>query len=505
MCKKDGIECELLVKCEFLNPGGSVKDRIGRRMIMDAEKTGRIQKGDILIEATSGNTGIGMAMSAAALGYNMIVTMPEKMSQEKQDALRGLGTTIVRTPTEYGFDHLDSHIGIAGALKEKLGARAHVLDQYKNPGNPMVHYQETAEEIWEQTDGQVDVVVAGTGTGGTICGIARRLKELNPNIQIVGVDPPGSILAQPMSINDANPGPEGGQQTEGVGYDFIPRVFDRTVIDHWIKGPDKESFIIARRMLAEEGLMCGGSSGGNMWAAMKYIKENNIGKGKKVVVICPDNIRNYMTKHLNNDWMYERDYITEKECMEKALPKYVDNLDWGQKLTIKDLKLKEAHFVTTKTTCQEAIDLFREKSFDQFPVKGDDGKGGQKTVGVLTAKNLMVRLGKSQLKLSDPISRAIVRDIRQVTMGMPLNEMTRVLTRNDFVLVDDKYFLQIQDIFDGMHAPKVQAPKKKPVFVEPEDLAAAQDKDSGNCKMMIGAMVGAGLGFAACMMMNKCK
>jgi len=350
MRKKEGLECELLCKCEFMNPGGSVKDRIGRRMIMDAEKSGRIKKGDVLIEATSGNTGIGMAMSAAALGYNLIVTMPEKMSQEKQDALRGLGTTIVRTPTEYAFDHLYSHLGIANALKEKLGDSAHLLDQYKNPGNPMVHYQETAMEIWEQTEGQVDVVVAGTGTGGTICGIARCLKDLNPKIQIVGVDPPGSILATD-ELNAAYPSPEGGQQVEGTGYDFIPRVFDRTLIDTWIKGPDNECFNWARRLLAEEGMMCGGSSGGNMYAAVKYIKENNIGKGKKVVVLLPDNIRNYMTKHLNNDWMYERGYITEQDCYEKALPKYVENKDWGQDLKVSDLKLNEAHFVKITTTC----------------------------------------------------------------------------------------------------------------------------------------------------------
>ena len=323
----EGIECDLMAKCEFMNPGGSVKDRIGRRMIMDAEKSGRLQKGDVIIEPTSGNTGIGLSMTAAARGYKMIITMPEKMSQEKQDALRGLGATIVRTPTEYAFDHLYSHIGIAGSLKEKLGERAHVLDQYKNTGNPMAHYEETANEIWEQTEGKVDYVIAGAGTGGTICGIARRLKELKPSVTIVGVDPDGSILAQPESLNV--PGPEIGQQTEGIGYDFIPRVFDRTVVDHWIKGPCKDSFIMARRLMREEGFMCGGSSGTAMWAAVKYIKENKIGKDKTVVVVCPDNIRNYMTKHLNNDWMYERGYITEQECARMALPELVDNLDWG--------------------------------------------------------------------------------------------------------------------------------------------------------------------------------
>ena len=154
----------------------------------------------------------------------------------------------------------------------------------------------------------------GAGTGGTLTGISRRLKEANPNIKIIAIDPNGSILAQPQSLNDANPPHEAGQQVEGIGYDFIPRVCDRTLVDEWMKAPDKESYLMARRLMREEGLMCGGSSGTAMWAAIKYIKENNIGAGKRCVVLCPDNIRNYMTKHLNDDWMYERDYITEEQC-----------------------------------------------------------------------------------------------------------------------------------------------------------------------------------------------
>lgn len=150
----------------------------------------------------------------------------------------------------------------------------------------------------------------GAGTVGTACGVSRRLKELDPNIRVIGVDPPGSILAEPSSLHE--PGPEGGQMTEGIGYDFIPRVADRTNIDEWMNGPDKESFTMARRLIREEGIMCGGSSGTAMWAACDYIKKHNIGKGKRVVVLLPDNIRNYMTKHLNNDWMYEHGYITEE-------------------------------------------------------------------------------------------------------------------------------------------------------------------------------------------------
>jgi cystathionine beta-synthase len=189
-----------VAKCEYLNPGGSVKDRIGRRMVLDAEKTGRIKKGDIIIEPTSGNTGIGLSMAAAARGYKMIITMPEKMSLEKENGLRGLGAEIVRTSTELPTDHIDSHMGVAIKLSEDL-ENAHMLDQYVNPSNPIAHYEGTAQEIWDQCEGKLDMVVVGSGTGGTITGIARFFKDKDPSIQIVGVDPHGSILAEPKELN----------------------------------------------------------------------------------------------------------------------------------------------------------------------------------------------------------------------------------------------------------------------------------------------------------------
>lgn len=210
--------------------------------------------------------------------------------------------------------HRDGIVGTSKKLMMELrekGQPAEVLDQYSNPHNPIVHYLTTGQEIWDQCEGKLDYVVAGMGTGGTITGISRKLKELDANIKIVGVDPPGSSLS---GLEEGMTPAKGGQVVEGTGYDFIPRVYDRTGADDFMPGPDKESFIMARRLLKEEGLMCGGSSGQAMHAAIEYIKKNKIGKGKRVVVVLPDNIRNYMTKHLNVDWMYERDYITEQEC-----------------------------------------------------------------------------------------------------------------------------------------------------------------------------------------------
>jgi cystathionine beta-synthase len=257
--------CEILAKCEFLNAGGSVKDRIGRRMVEKAEESGRIKPGDTLIEPTSGNTGIGMALAAAVKGYRMIITMPEKMSREKQVVLEALGAEIIRTPTEAAWDAPESHIGVAKQLHGIL-PNSHILDQYSNPDNPLAHYHGTAEEILAQTGGKIDIVVLTAGTGGTLTGIAKRLKEALPGVWVVGVDPVGSILA--------GPGPIHSYKVEGIGYDFIPEVLDLNIVDEWVKTEDRESFTMARRLIRKEGLLCGGSSGAAVWAALRMAEKH---------------------------------------------------------------------------------------------------------------------------------------------------------------------------------------------------------------------------------------
>src|SRR4051794_12524858 len=217
---------ELLGKCEFMNPGGSVKDRIGVRMLLDAEKSGRIKPGDTLIEPTSGNTGIGLALAAAVRGYRIIITMPEKMSQEKQVVLEALGAEIIRTPTEAAWDAPESHIGVARRLKEMI-PNSHILDQYANPSNPLAHEEGTGREIVEQCEGKLDAIVMTAGTGGTITGVTRAIKKALPHAKIIGVDPEGSILAGPGEIRS--------YKVEGIGYDFIPDVLDLSIVDEWIK------------------------------------------------------------------------------------------------------------------------------------------------------------------------------------------------------------------------------------------------------------------------------
>ena len=292
-----GLKCHVYVKCEFFNPGGSVKDRIGFNMVKKAEKQGQIQKGDTLIEPTSGNTGIGIALAGAVLGYKVIIVMPEKMSQEKELVLKALGAKIVRTPSQAASHDPDSHISVAKKMQKEI-PRAHILDQYSNPHNYMAHYEGTAEEILKDLNNQVDMIVAGAGTGGTLTGLAKKIKSVCPDCKIIGVDPVGSILAGDEPIQN--------YEVEGIGYDFIPKVLDRSLVDEWVKTKDKESFLWARELIAKEGLLCGGSCGSAVYAGLTKAKQ--LKPGQNCVIILPDGIRNYMSKFLNDEWMSKKGF-----------------------------------------------------------------------------------------------------------------------------------------------------------------------------------------------------
>ncbi len=294
---------EVLAKLEFMNPNGSMKDRIGLRMIENAEREGRIKPGDTLVEPTSGNTGLGLAMAAAVKGYKLIITMPMKMSEEKRRLIRAFGAELILTPTELAHDHPDNYIEVAKRLAKER-PNTHLLNQYENPGNPEAHYHGTGPEIWEQTEGRLDYFVCGMGTGGTISGVAKYLKEQSPEVRIIGADPDGSIYS-------------GGEphlyHVEGIGYDFFPKVFDVPIVDQMFCIDDKASFTEGRRLAREEGILAGGSCGTVVAAARAFFAEQQkqLGSlnGKRAVLLIHDTGRNYLTKMFNDDWMKEHELL----------------------------------------------------------------------------------------------------------------------------------------------------------------------------------------------------
>lgn len=411
------MSCEILAKCEFLNPGGSVKDRIGKRMFDDAEASGRIKPGDTIIEPTSGNTGIGLALCAAAKGYRMIVTLPEKMSQEKVSVLKALGAEIVRTPTEAAWDSPESHIGVAKRLNKEI-PHSHILDQYGNPSNPLAHYDGLAEEILDQTDGHVDMMVIGVGTGGTLTGVARKFKERLPTCKIIGVDPVGSILALPDNLNDKNR--LVSYKVEGTGYDFIPTVLDRELVDEWIKTDDEDSFLMARRLINEEGMLCGGSSGASMWAALTMAQKYELNENHRVVVVLPDNVRNYMTKFISDTWMVENKFLPQDMVT-----------TWWSDHTISQLQPSTPATVSEEITCAQAVQLMQDMGFDQFPVLDDAGE----VLGVVTEKNLSQQLLSGRLETTDLCSKAMYKQFRTVSLSTPLKEIAHSFDTDHYAIV----------------------------------------------------------------------
>ncbi|KAJ5605907.1 hypothetical protein N7510_008688 [Penicillium lagena] len=326
------------------------------------------------------------------------------MSAEKVAVLRALNATIIRTPNEAAYDSPESHIGVAKRLQKEL-PNAHILDQYGNENNPLAHEYGTAEEIWEQTKGRINAIVAGAGTGGTITGLARGLKKHNPAVNVIAADPLGSILALPASLNDSHANEP--YKVEGIGYDFIPEVLDQKAVDQWYKTGDKESFQYSRRLIAEEGLLVGGSSGSAIAALVKANEEHKFSQDDVVVVILPDSIRSYLTKFADDDWLAANDLLPTvpseaATAMHKEQPQPPKDPLAGAKVSA--LRLKPVTTVTTNFACGAAIEIMRDKGFDQLPVLAPSGR---KLVGLITLGNVLSRLTHGRATGESPVSEVM--------------------------------------------------------------------------------------------------
>ncbi|EDW82625.1 uncharacterized protein Dwil_GK25034 [Drosophila willistoni] len=414
---KEGIQCEMYAKCEFLNPGGSVKDRIGYRMVQDAEEKGLLKPGYTIIEPTSGNTGIGLAMAAAVKGYKCIIVMPEKMSNEKVYALRTLGAKIIRTPTEAPYDSPEGLIYVAQKLQRET-PNSIVLDQYRNSGNPLAHYDGTGAEILWQLDNKVDMIVVSAGTAGTISGIGRKIKEQAPDCKIVGVDPFGSVLARPMELNRSD---VQFYEVEGIGYDFPPTVYDATTIDVWTKIGDADCFPMSRRLNAEEGLLCGGSSGGAMTAALQHAR--TLKAGQRCVVILPDGIRNYMTKFVSDNWMEARGF---KEPVN-------EHHHWWWSVPISELKLKQPQeLLPYNCTVGTAIETMKKLQVQQLALSDEDNSS---ILGVVSQDTLINQIVSLNRQLTDPATKALNKRVIRLSESDILGKLARVLEVDPCVLI----------------------------------------------------------------------
>ena len=370
-----GIKATVLAKLEMLNPGGSVKDRIGIKMIEEAEKSGLLKKGGTIVEPTSGNTGVGLAIAAAIKGYKVIFVMPDKMSQEKIALLKAYGAEVVITPTAVPRESPESYYSVSARLAKEIPG-GFQPNQYFNAANPRTHYETTGPEIWRQTAGQIDYFVAGVGTGGTISGTAKFLKEQNPNVRIVGVDPEGSLYTgdkvKPYKI-------------EGIGEDFIPGTVDLSLIDEWVTVSDRDAFLTARKAVREEGILVGGSCGAALYGALEVAKR--LDEDKLVVVLLPDSGRSYLSKVYNDAWMRDQGFVERFPTHPRVQDLLHNHNQQGH---------AEPAFITVRTdmAVSDAIATLHEYGISQMPVvaSGDDQR---QIVGSLQERTLLDKIFKN--------------------------------------------------------------------------------------------------------------
>ena len=414
-----GIAAQVLAKVEYFNPGGSVKDRIAKFIIEAAEKEGKLKKGGTIVEATSGNTGAGLALIAAVKGYKAIFTMPDKMSQEKIRLLKAYGAEVIVCPTAVPPDSPQSYYEVAKKIVRDT-PNAILANQYFNPKNPEAHYRTTGPEIWEQTGGKIDYFVAGIGTGGTISGVARFLKEKNPDIKIIGADPQGSILREYFYTKKIIPATP--YKVEGVGEDIIPGTLDFSVIDEIYTVGDKEAFQTARRLSRKEGLFVGGSAG--LAAAVALRVARNVPEGKTVVVLLPDTGERYLSKFYNDEWMRENRFLE------------IERISIREVLEAKTGDLAPLISVPPETSVRVAFDIMERNNISQMPVL-ENGK----SIGSLEESSMMGKILENQELITAPVREIMDPGFPVVHVNDSIEKAKRLFSKKHAAILvkdDDK-------------------------------------------------------------------
>ncbi len=392
------LRTPIYMKLEAQNPGGSVKDRVGLAMIQEAERRGWLRPGGTIIEATAGNTGVGLAMAAAVKGYRCIFVLPDKMSSEKVRLLQAYGAETVITPTSVAPDAPESYNGVADRLAREIPG-AWRPNQFTNMANPEIHYRTTGPEIWQQTEGRITHFVAGVGTGGTITGVGRYLKEQNPEVKVIGADPEGSVLSG---------GAPKSWKVEGIGEDFVPKTFNSQFVDDWVRVGDAEAFHVGRNLARREGLLVGGSSGTAVAAALRFARR--LGPEHLVVALCPDTGRNYLSKMFDDQWLKDNGLILQEQPAHSI----------GDLLRTRGRR--ELVSIGPQATVAEAIDLLESRDISQLPVI-DEGEAVGAIQEVTLARLLHDQADPAKVRIRD----VMAKPLPQLDVTTHLDEAFRLL------------------------------------------------------------------------------